>query len=393
MSTDTTRNEPLACQRGRFSLPETVHYLNCAYMGPLPVIAEEAGVAALREKRVPIHLGPDDFFAGSDRVRERFAALIGAADPARVALHPSVSYGVATAARNLPLASGGRVVLLEEQFPGNVYAWRRAAEEAGARVVTVARPAGNQVGEEWNTRLLEAITPETEVVTVPTVHWTDGTHFDLVAVGERCRAVGAALVVDATQSAGAVPFDVNAVRPDLFVAAGYKWLLGPYSVAMTWMSERFDTGVPLEETWIGRRGSQDFQGLVNYTDEYQPGAIRYDVGERSNFALLPVMEAALDLILEWDPARISAYVRRLSAPLLEEARSLGFGVEAAAWRSPHLFGLRMPAGVDLAGLRGALQEAGVYVSLRGSALRVSPSVYNDDTDVDALISVLRSAVG
>lgn len=385
--------DPLACQRSRFALPDDVHYLNCAYMGPLPRTAERAGVEALARKRVPIDLGPDDFFAESDRVREKFARIIGCREASRVALHPAVSYGVATAARNLPLSSGARVVLLEEQFPGNVYAWRRLADEAGARIVTVARPAGARVGARWNERILESITPEVEIVALPPVHWTDGTRFDLVAIGEQARAVGAALVVDATQAAGAAPFRLEEVQPDAYVAAAYKWLLGPYSLAYTYLSERFDHGVPLEETWLGREGSEDFQGLVNYTDAYQGGAIRYDVGERSNFALLPVASAALDLILEWRPERVAAYARGLTADLLDRAVELGFGVEEEAWRSPHLFGLRMPDRVDLVQVRQALQDAGVHVSLRGSALRISPNAYNTPEDVAALQEVLEDVAG
>jgi selenocysteine lyase/cysteine desulfurase len=383
----------LSCQKDRFSLPPDIHYLNCAYMGPLPKEAEEAGVAALRIKRDPTGLEPRHFFQESDRVRDKFARVIGAPDPQRVAIHPSVSYGVATAAKNLPLAPGGRIVVVEEQFPGNVYSWRRLAAESDGEVHTVPRPTGKEVGRAWNERVLEAITPATGIVALPTVHWTDGTRFDLVALGARAREVGAALVVDATQSAGAVPFDVQAVQPDLFVAAAYKWLLGPYSMAFTWMGERFDDGVPLEEGWIARKGSEDFQGLVNYTDEYQPGAIRYDVGERSNFALAPVASAALDLILEWTPEGISEYVRYLSAPLLEAAAAMGFGVEGDEYRSPHLFGLRMPPGLDLAQVRGALEERRIFASLRGTSLRIAPNVYNDEGDVAALIAALREIAG
>ena len=379
----------LSCQKDRFSLPPDIHYLNCAYMGPLPKAAEEAGIAALRVKRDPTALEPRHFFQESDRIREKFARVIGAPDPQRVAIHPSVSYAVATAARNLPLEPGGRIVVVEEQFPGNVYSWRRLAAESGGEVYTVPRPGGAAVGQAWNQGVLEAITPRTGVVALPTVHWTDGTRFDLVAIGGRAREVGATLVVDATQSAGAVPFEVGAVRPDLFVAAAYKWLLGPYSMAFTWMGERFDDGVPLEEGWIARKGSEDFQGLVNYTDEYQPGAIRYDVGERSNFALAPVASAALDLILEWTPGRVSEYVRHLSAPLLEAAREMGFGLEGEEYRSPHLFGLRMPPGLDLAQVRGALEERRIFASLRGTSLRIAPNVYNDEGDVAALIAALR----
>jgi selenocysteine lyase/cysteine desulfurase len=378
----------LECQRDAFRIPEGVHYLNCAYMAPLPRAVEEAVIAGLGRKRLPAHLHADDFFRESDEVRARFARLIGAPDPSRVAIQPSVSYGVATAARNVPLERGRVVVVVGEQFPGNVYAWRRLAGERGATVRTVARPPSATPGAAWNEALLDAVDEAVSVVAVPTVHWTDGTRFDLEAVGERCRAVGAALVVDGTQSIGAVPFDVERVRPDALVVAAYKWLLGPYSLALAWFGPRFDDGVPLEETWIGRAGSENFQGLVDYVDEYQPGAVRFDVGERSNFALLPGLNASLDLLLSWTPERIARYVDALTPELFDEARAKGFRVESDLWRSPHLFGLRMPDGVDLAELRGALEKRDVYVSLRGSSLRVSPHVYNTAGDVRALTEVL-----
>ncbi len=386
-------NEPLACQRDAFRVPDDVHYLNCAYMAPLPRAVEDAIVAGIRRKRLPIDLHADDFFTESDAVRRAFARLVGAADPMRVAIHPSASYGVATAARNLPLDRGQAVLVVGEQFPGNVYAWRRRAAEEGGEVRTVSRPNSARPGAAWNEALLDAVSDDVAVVAVPTVHWTDGTRFDLEAVSERCRAVGAALVVDGTQSVGAVPFDVQRVRPDALTVAGYKWLLGPYSVALTWLGERFDDGVPLEETWIGRAGSEDFQGLVDYVDEYQPAAVRYDVGERSNFTLLPGVLAALELVNRWTPEGITAYVRDLTAPLLERAEAAGFQMEMDAWRSPHMFGLRMPPGIDLADLAARLKARGVFASLRGASLRVSPHVYNEAADVEALAEVLEHAAG
>ena len=380
----------LECQKSSFGLPDDLHYLNCAYMGPLPTAAEEAGVRALRLKRVPTTIGPEDFFQDSNRARHHIADLIHAPDPLRVAIHPAVSYGVATAARNFPLAQGQEVVVVGEQFPGNVYAWRRRAAEAGARIRTVERPGGATPGAAWNDALLEAIGPDTGIVALPTVHWTDRTRFDLAAVGARAREVGAAFLLDGTQSVGALPLDVREVQPDALVVAGYKWLLGPYSVAFSWLGPRFDDGVPLEETWIGRRGSEDFKGLVEYTDEYQPGVARYDVGERSNFALLPVAVASLRLVGRWAPERIAAYIQGISKPLLDRAVELGFGLEDAPFRSPHLFGLGMPAGLDLNTVRGALEQRNVSVSLRGSALRISPNVYNDEADVQALVEVLET---
>ena len=382
----------LTCQRGQFNIPAGLHYLNCAYMGPLPRVAEEAGVLGLRMKRDPSAILPHHFFDTSLELRRLFSRLIGAADPTRISIGPGVSYSVAIAAKNLPLSSDQNVVLTYEQFPSNMHAWARKAQDVNADLRVIGPPDTIHRGASWNTEILTAIDSATAVVSLPTVHWTDGTIFDLVEVGRRCREVGAALVVDGTQSVGALPFDVNVVRPDVLMCSGYKWLLGPYSVGLTYFGPRFDDGEPLEETWIGREGSEDFEHLVDYRAGYQPGAIRYDVAQRSNFALLPVAVASLRLIIEWQPARIQAYCKDLTDNFFEEVEELGFTVEDAHWRSAHLFGLRMPQGLELVELQQALKARGVSASLRGSALRVSPNVYNDAEDVSALLEGLRQAV-
>jgi selenocysteine lyase/cysteine desulfurase len=381
--------DDLPCQKDQFSLPEDLHYLNCAYMSPLPRSVEEAGVAGVRRKRVPSRLEPEDFFRESDRARELFARLVGVPDPTRIAIVPAASYGIATAARNTPRERGQSVVVAHEQFPSNVYAWRSLCAREGLELRTVEPPAGGVRGEGWNERILEAIDGRTAIVALPHVHWTDGTRFDLERIAERARERGAALIVDGTQSVGALPFDVERIRPDALVCASYKWLLGPYSLGVAYYGARYDDGVPLEETWTGRRGSEDFGGLVNYRDEYQPGALRYDVGERSNFALMPMLVAALERLLEWGPGRIQDYCRSLTGELVAEARDLGFRVEEPGWRASHLFGLRAPEGVDLDRLQERLKARNVLVSRRGSALRISPHLYNDRRDVDALREVLR----
>ncbi|MGH7443573.1 MAG: aminotransferase class V-fold PLP-dependent enzyme, partial [Longimicrobiales bacterium] len=141
----------------------------------------------------------------------------------------------------------------------------------------------------------------------------------------------------------------------------------------------------------GRAGSRDFRALVDYRDDYQPGAIRFDVGERSNFILVPMAIAALEQVLDWGAAAIQSYCEHLLHDVLAEAAGLGFRVEDPAWRGAHLVGLRAPAGIDLAALDAELRRHHVFASLRGSALRVSPNVYNDDDDAAALLTALRAA--
>ncbi|MGW8267314.1 MAG: aminotransferase class V-fold PLP-dependent enzyme [Longimicrobiales bacterium] len=383
----------LECQKDAFSLPEGQHYLNCAYMSPLPRLVEEAGIEGMLRKRNPALLEPADFFRESQEIRTLFSGLIHASDPNAIAILPSVSYGIGVAARNTPLESGQNVVLLHEQFPGNVYGWRRLAWERGAEVRTVGAGEGSHRGRRWNERVLESIDARTGVVALAPVHWTDGTAFDLAAIGARAREVGAALVVDGTQSVGALPLDVEVLQPDALIVAGYKWLLGPYSIGVGYFGPRYRDGIPLEETWIAREGSEDFRGLVEYRDGYQPGAIRFDVGERSNFILVPMLVAAFRLLQQWRPERIQAYTRWLAGPLLEGVQELGYAVEEDAFRVGHIFGIRMPWGVDLSHVKRALENEGVSASLRGSALRVSPHLYNDEGDTRALLRALRASVG
>ena len=376
-----------------FSLPPDLHYLNCAYMAPASKRVAAAGRRALERIQVPSRLQTGDFFEPSARVRRLFAQLVNAPDPDRVAIIPAVSYGMATVARNTPLSPGRTVVVVEEQFPSAVYAWRRACRETGATLRTVAAPAteGSR-GEAWNTALLDAVDDRTAAVVLPPLHWTDGLRFDVDAIGERARAAGARLIVDGTQAIGALPFDVTRTRPDALICAGYKWLTGPYAIGVAWYGPVFDDGTPLEENWITRRGSDRFNELVNYRDDYQPGAIRYDMGERSNFVLLPMLEAALDQVLEWGPDTVAEHTRELTKDTVERLQNLGCRVEDARWRAGHLFGVRLPSEVDIPQLGRDFAARQVSVSLRGGAIRIAPHLYNDAGDLDALTDVVSRAI-
>ncbi len=373
----------LPCQRHLFEIPEEVSYLNCAYLSPLMKAVSEAGVAGLRRKAAPWEIVAEDFFTGSEAARSGFARLLGC-DPGCVSIAPSVSYGVGVAAANLPMGPGRRVVLLEEQFPSNVYPWLARAEATGAEVVFAARDAGG--ADAWTAPLLSLIDERTAVVAVPACHWTDGTTVDLVAVSRRCREVGAALSLDLTQSLGACPFDLEGVQPDFVVAAAYKWLLGPYGLAFMYAAPRHLGGVPLEFGWINREGSEDFAQLVRYREGFAPGARRYDVGQRSNFVTLPMIAAALDQIQAWGVEAIAETLGALTGEIA--ARAAVLGLEVCEARAPHMLGLRAPGGLP-EGLARHLVEAKVFVSVRGDAIRVSPHLYNGARDLERLFGALE----
>lgn len=372
----------IPCQRHLFDIPEDVAWLNCAYTSPLMHSAKAAGERALAQKTTPWVITPQDFFDAMSTGRELFGRLVGC-PPAQAARIPAVSYGIALAAKNIPVRAGQRIIVLEGQFPSNVYAWRKRAAATGADLFTVKRPPD----ADWTAAVLEAIDDTAAIAALPNCHWTDGTLVDLVAVGEKCRSVGAALVVDAIQSLGAMPFSVEAVQPDFLVTAAHKWLLGPYSHGWCYVAKRWLDGDPLEENWLNRNGSEDFSRLLDYQDGYQGGAQRYDAGQASSFTLAPVADAALEQILDWGVDRIAETLQAHTDRIAEEAGELGFTVPDKAFRAPHMLGIHHPDGLPQQ-VASALAERQIYVSIRGDAIRIAPHVYNSEADIDRLLQAL-----
>jgi selenocysteine lyase/cysteine desulfurase len=370
----------IPCQRDLFHIPEGVAYFDCAKMSPLSRAAIEAGQRGLERKAHPWDVRAEHFFDESEDVRAKFARLLGAA-PDDVAIVPSVSYGMATVMANVPVTAGQKIVTLAEDFPSGILAARALAQRAEARVVTVARPEEG----DWSAALLEAVDRDTAIVVAPHTHWVCGTLIDVEAIGRRCRSVGAALVLDTTQSCGALPLDLAAVDPDYLVATSYKWLLGPYSLGFLYVAPRHQQGRPLEEAWIVRRNAHDFRSLSDYEEGFAAGARRFDMGERANFALLPVAAAAIEQLLDWGVANVAETLGAMTAAI--EARLGEAGAAGQPGRAPHFLSVRFPGGLA-EGVEERLAAADVHVSLRGERMRITPHLYNDDADVERLIAHL-----
>lgn len=378
----------LTLQRSKFSLTRGTTYLNCAYMSPLLKSVEKAGIKGMQRKRSPFQVSPTDFFNETELLRSEYAKLIGVNDSKRIVVIPSVSYGIATVVKNVQISAGENIVVAGEQFPSNYYPWKKLCDEHHAHIKAVTAPEVAARGQVWNERILDAIDSKTKVVALGHVHWADGTQFQLAQIRERTRDAGALLIIDGTQSVGALPFDAGKIKPDALICGGYKWLLGPYSIGLAYFGEYFNDGQPLEENWMNRLDSENFAGLVNYRDEYQPGALRYEVGEHSNFILVPMMLAAVRQVAQWQPENIQRYCKKISAKSIERLQQEGYWVEDPNFRGQHLFGVRIPKNRDLENIKLALAKAKISVSVRGGAIRVSPHLYNSEQEMMKLATVL-----
>lgn len=371
-------------QKALFNIDPSVHYLNCAYMSPMLRSVEEKGIAGIRRKRNPFEVAPIDFFTEGDEVREIFSQMVNCR-PSQIALMPSASYGLSTAIKNVAGGKGRHAITIKEEFPSGVFPLRRWCQEHDTDLVVIdaEMPEGLQ-GKVWNEKILDAINTDTAMVLISSIHWMNGLKFDLEKIGARCREVGATFIVDATQSLGALPIDVQAAKIDVLVSACYKWMMGPYSCALAYFSEDFNEGVPLEETWMNRSNAVNFRGLTEYDVQYKPDAGRYNVGESGNFILLPMVKEALSQLQAWGISEIQAYCKGLTDPLIEYCESIGCPMEDEPYRVAHLIGLNLPSNLDLAAMLKNLQQNKIKVSVRGNTIRVAPNVYNTRADIEAL---------
>ena len=379
-------DSPLGGQRQAFDIPPEIAYFNTASLSPHLHRVREAGERALERRGRPWTISSADWFSDVERLRGLFGRLIGA-DAEGVALVTATSYGFAVAARNLRLRSGDRILVLAGEYPSGIFSWRTAARKTGAEIVTVVR----EPGETWTDAILSVLDERIRIVSVPQVHTTDGALVDLEAVADRTHALGARLVIDACQSAGVMPIDVERLRPDFLVTVGYKWLLAPFSLAYLYVADEHRDGEPLEENWIVRVGAEDFTGLDDYSDEYQPGARRFDMGARTSFNLTPMAIAAIEQLLEWRLPRIAATLQETTATLAARASELGLSPPPADRRAPHILGLGLPAEARERALP-ALAAANCFAAMRGGSLRIAPHLHTTPEDVDRLIGALAGVL-
>ena len=379
--------QKLSLQADKFELPGNVHYLNGAFMSPQLKSITQVGLDSVQKKILPYKMAVDDFFDGPQNIRQEFSKLINNKEPNRIALVPSVSYGMANIVANVDFKDK-EVLVAGEQFPSNVLPWMSATKHNGGKLVVIDPPLTiENRGTIWNDRILEAIKTNTTLVAISQAHWADGTLFNIKEIRKRTNDVGALLIIDGTQSVGAYAFDIEEIKPDALICAGYKWLLGAYGLGVAYYGEYFDDAHPVEDNWINRLNSEDFTGLVEYEENYQPGALRFNVGEQSNFVLVPMLTEALRQINEWQPEQIQEYCNSIVEEPILRLRSAGFWIEEENWRTSHLFGIRHES-MPLEKIKTALMEKNIFVSYRGSAIRVSPYVHNTIDDMNLLADTL-----
>ncbi|WP_309608396.1 aminotransferase class V-fold PLP-dependent enzyme [Flavobacterium sp.] len=380
----------MVSQKHLFQLDDRVHYLNCAYMSPLLKSVEESGINGMTLKRNPFLIKTTHFFELAEITKQNIGKLINAPSQ-NIAIIPSVSYGLASAIANLPLQNGNKAIVVGNEFPSGYNEIKKWCDNHKKELQIIQEPINsNTKGRDWNSAILKNINKNTAAIVISSVHWTDGTKFDLKSIGQKCIENNVVFIVDGTQSVGVATIDVQLYNIDVLVCAAYKWLLGPYSIGFAYFGNRFANGIPLEEAWLNRSNAEDFTKLTQYTNEYKEGSNRYNVGEYSNFILLPMLNTAIEQLLNWGVQNITNYCENISKPLVDFLEKSNYSIEETDYRSKHLFGISLPTSLDLNMLLAALEKNNIYVSVRGNSIRVSIHMFNTSEDINSLKNILEA---
>ena len=370
--------DALPSPRALFDILDGVTYLNNASYTPIPHPVRRAGEAGVAAKAAPWAMEGDAITRQADAVRAAAGQWIGAAAE-DIALAPSVAYGVATAAANLPIPAGSRILLMEGEFPSHAFEWSRRASASGAAIDMVAMPADGDWTAAIGARLQEPGLPPVSVAALTPLHWTSGAQIDLAALTPLLHDHDAAIVLDLTQAAGILPIDVVALGADFAMFPTYKWLLGPYTLAFLYAAPHRQAGTGLEQHGGNRAGgAEPFTGQL---PPLVPSARRYDMGERFNPVSLPMALAGMELLASWNHDALIARLRWLTDELAAAAERAGWRPVPRAARPPHILGLRPPPGVAASAAVAALARDGVHVADRGGMMRLGVHAYNDESDL------------
>ena len=376
--------------RKYFNIEENIAYLNSGYMGLLPIKSVSEGSEGFNMKSRSWEIQMDDFYDKPEKTRNLFSKLINA-DSDSIFFIPSASYAFAVFANNFKLNEKKTILLLEEEFPSNVWVWKELAKKQNGLVKFVSRP----LDDDWTSAILDHIDTDTALVSVPNCHWVDGGLIDLEILSCELKKEDIALSIDGTQSVGVMPIDIAKIKPDFMAVSGYKWCLGPYSLGLAYIDKKYHNGEPIEYNWLSKfpiPSDNNFPDMTIYENFKFDSARKFDFGQRGNFHLMPALASSLELLSDIGPETMYDYVDNLNQEIIKITSEIGFSNIEEKYRAKHYLGLRFENDIPNDFIQNLANEK-VFISARGKkTIRVTPHIWNNLNDVDKFINVLKKVL-
>ncbi len=369
--------------RSLFPITERLAFFNHAGVSPLNTRA----VAAMHElNQQTAHSSFGELRqATTDRLndlRQRFATLVNARSIDEIVLMPNTATGVNTAALSLPLRPGDNVLVLEGDYPANIYPWMNLAHRGVLTKFVPQKHGGLDLD-----LLVSRIDSHTRVIAMSTVVFATGFRNDMVSVGRICKERGIFFAVDGIQSLGALPFDVQAAQVDFLSAGSQKWLLGPIGAGFLYVRhELLDQLIP--GAYVGAASTVDPWNFLDYNFTLQPTAERFSLGSQ-NFVGMYGLHASLALIQEVGIEQVAERVLMLAGTAIGDLQERGFKL-AASTAPEHRSGIVIVEVADPAATANTLERAGIICIPRGKGVRIAPHFYNTEEEILRIGHVLAA---
>jgi cysteine desulfurase / selenocysteine lyase len=365
-----------------FPLAEGIVHLNHAGVAPWPRRTVKAIARFAQEN---MRCGTRDYARWLEteaRLREQLRWLINAESPDDIALLKNTSEALSIVAYGIEWRRGDNIVTCRQEFPSNRIVWESLRDRFGIDV----RLADLAAGETPEDALLACLDERTRLLSISSVQFGNGLRMELNQIGEACRAHGALFCVDAIQSLGAEPFDVQPCGADFVTADGHKWMLGPEGVALFYCKPERREKLRLNQFgWHMVQHQNDYDRL-----DWQPAdsARRFECGSPNNMGI-HALSASLELIQETGIKAIHQLISNHVTYLQDHLIGLGFNslTPRGLNRRIGIITCRHPQ-KDTGALYEALQAAGVLCALRAGGIRFSPHFYTSRESLDRALSTL-----
>lgn len=360
--------------RKEFPITERYAFLNHAGISSFNCRASQAVKAHIEQSQTqPLDLFIAEVNGVTTELKQRVAALIGAPSPDDIVEMSNVATGINTVAQSLPLRAGDNVLVLEGDYPANIYPWLNLAPR-GVLVKWVPQHAG---GLDLN-RLEARIDGRTRAIALSTAMFATGFRNDMVAVGALCRKHDLFFVVDAIQTLGAFPLDVEACQIDFVACGSQKWLLSAAGAGFLYC--RRERLPQLQGgAYVGASSTVDAYNFLDYNFTLQPTVDRFLIGT-PNLMGRVALNATLGLLLEVGPEQIAERVLEVTGVFIEDMQARGYQI-ISNLEQQHRSGIVIVDVPDPQAAYTRLLAENVVTSVRGAGLRIAPHFYNSDADV------------
>ncbi|MEP6716741.1 MAG: aminotransferase class V-fold PLP-dependent enzyme [Terriglobia bacterium] len=364
--------------RNEFPVTEKLIYLNHAAVAPL---SRRAATAMQNLAQDALEFGSlhyPEWLAAYEGIRTLTARMINA-QPAEIAIVKNTSEGIAMVATGVRWKPGDVVVAFEEEFPANLFPWKRL-EAAGVEVRWLS------VFDDLDR--IEAAVQGARLLAISFVQYLSGYRVSLEAIGALCSRAGCLFFVDAIQGMGAFPIDVRAAKIDALSADGHKWLLGPEGCGVLFV--RREVQDEIEPVQIGWTNFADFAGYTSREMIFRPNAGRYESGTLNTIGCFG-LRASMELILEIGVERIGPAVQSLAEQLGRGAEAIGFELSGRRGEDcgSGIISIRKP-GLESQFVVRRLKDAGIIAAARQGWVRFAPHFYISPADIETTLRELAA---